>query len=278
MSLLSQELLISSLQTIVPDRSSITKIARYIVINRKDASNIKQIFSDIYNNSNICHRLSLLYVANEIFNYPLDIQNAHCLVDIQNFLKVFIKEKIGEDVINNDMPGVKRKIEELKCLWERNGVLDVHESVFDGLECLKNECSDKVEDIALNDDELRVEKHKDENLEYETGLAPKEEQEKLDTSAYHNIETPHEDRDELFRDNKISKIKEDNKREILKSLKTKARQKMSIGNGLKRKSETSETIFARKEIIEKINKYFDSKEELICVLERFVKHLKRKGE
>ncbi|KAG0440398.1 hypothetical protein DMUE_1780 [Dictyocoela muelleri] len=312
MSLLSQELLISSLRTIIPERSSILKISQYIIINRKESQNIKEIFVDIYNNSNICHKLNLLYVANEILNYPTNnfTQNLKELIDLQNFLKIFIKQRIDNEVNNKDMPGITLKIKELKDLWDKKGTLEIQNDK--ARDANKKFSMDSSKDKGFDKDSFKgVDKDSFKGVDKEPDFKGgdkdsfKEYKEPDfkggDKDSFKEYKEPDfkdvNFTDNIWNDEKGWKANDDEyewdinndkdydkdyskdkkKREIVRELKskTKIRNKSSTKNNSKRKSESSESIFARKDIIERINKYFDSKDELIGVLERFIKHLKK---
>ncbi|KAF7683093.1 Regulation of nuclear pre-mRNA domain-containing protein 2 [Astathelohania contejeani] len=120
MSLLSTEYLLVSLRDLTTTQDSMQTLSLYIKTNRNDYDRIIQAWLYEYKKSSVYHRLSLLYLANEIIQTTKIVDK-----NSKELVKAF-KHSVGElfyeaYTIAESIPSVGKKYADLGKVWiDRN--------------------------------------------------------------------------------------------------------------------------------------------------------------
>ncbi|WUR03828.1 regulation of nuclear pre-mRNA domain-containing protein [Vairimorpha necatrix] len=128
MYLFSKDYFLKSLKQLTVTEEQIRSLGTYIKIFKKEYKNILEVFSYVYKESSLHHKLVLMYLVNEILqtdkNYDEDSMN------LKSGFRQFIIENFAKSKVEAvKYPMILKKFQDLEKVWEQRNVI-VLDQVF----------------------------------------------------------------------------------------------------------------------------------------------------
>lgn len=112
------------LHTVHPSEASLKSVAMYIRLFEDDFSSIVDGISHVFNNSGIHHKLTLLYLINEVWQGDRNEGNNTLRASLIEFVRRNF-HKVKKEA--QHIPSIARRVQELKAVWTSRNILNLDE-------------------------------------------------------------------------------------------------------------------------------------------------------